>query len=180
MRRLVYVHVCGWFLFQSFNVAHGSLKLPGRNGRAWISLPFPSSFSSFVIKVSVPSSPRMPLCTSSAEKGGLTCLRWAPATQSCHTLRWMALMLNCPSMPVFYIWVNVSLMIQASLNFILRMYGLFMDFLSFIRGFVNEQRSQKTPCIKFIEVLNEIDSRFLILLYSHDLFIFTQLRFSVT
>lgn len=89
-------------------------------------------------------------------------------------------MLNRPSIPVFYIWVNVSLMIQASPNFILRMYGLFMDFLSFMRGYVNEQRSQKTPYIKFIEVPNEIDSRFLSLLYSHDLFIFTQLRFSVT
>lgn len=83
-------------------------------------------------------------------------------------------------MPVFYIWVNVSLMIQASLNFILRMYGFFMYFLSFMCGFVNEQRSQKTPHIKFIEVTKEIDSRFLSLLYSHDLFIFTQLRCSVT
>ncbi len=76
-------------------------------------------------------------------------------------------------MPVFYIWVNASLMIQATLNFILRMYGFFMDFLSVMRGFVNEQRSQKTPHIKFVEVPNEIDIRFLSLLYSHDLFIFT-------
>lgn len=83
-------------------------------------------------------------------------------------------------MPVFHIWVNVSLMIQASLNFILRMYGLFMDLLNFMHGFVNEQRSQKAPSIKYIELPKEIDSRFLSLLYSHDLLIFTQLRFSVT
>ncbi len=78
--------------------------------------PFPPPSPHLSSKSVYPPPPRMPLCTSSAEKGGLTCLRWAPATQSCHTLRWMALMLNCPSMPVFYIWVNVSLMIQASLN----------------------------------------------------------------
>lgn len=43
-------------------------------------------------------------------------------------------------------------MIQASLNFILRMYGLFMDLLNFMRGFVNEQRSQRAPSIKLIEL----------------------------
>lgn len=60
------------------------------------------------------------------------------------------------------------------------MYGLFMDFLNFMHEFVHEQRSKKASYIKFIELLDEIDGRFLSLLYSHDLFIFTQLRFSVT